>query len=210
METRHRGAPIREFRGVAQRPSNDPRIALVQLDPNVDARRKFQPCVSPCGDTNTVKRSILMGNGTDPLTVAPVRFAVSTISRADLARQSEIFAASIQRPSDDPRIALVQLDLNVNARRQLELHEGIDGLVRRIQDVHEALVGADFELVTRILVAMRRDQYRETLHLDGQRHRPLDRGARALRGVDDLARGLVDQAMIESLEPDPNILISHV
>src|SRR5205814_10312968 len=33
--------------------------------------------------TSTVKRSILVGSGTGPLTVAPVRLAVSTISRAD-------------------------------------------------------------------------------------------------------------------------------
>jgi len=42
----------------------------VQLDLNVDARRKFQASLSPCGDTNTVERSILMGNGTGPVTVA--------------------------------------------------------------------------------------------------------------------------------------------
>ena len=58
-------------------------------------------------------------------------------------------------PSDSAHRRLVQLDLNVDARREFQLHQGIDGLVRRIQDVHETLVGADFELVARILVAVR-------------------------------------------------------
>ena len=56
---------------------------------------------------------------------------------------------------------------------------------------------------------MRRDQHREALHLDGQGHRALDGRAGALRGVDDLARRLVDQAMIESLQANTNVLISH-
>src|ERR1700754_3702663 len=41
--------------------------------------------LSECGDTSSVKRSILVGSGTGPFTVAPVRLAVSTISRAELS-----------------------------------------------------------------------------------------------------------------------------
>src|SRR5580698_11318742 len=41
--------------------------------------------LSECGETSSVKRSILVGSGTGPLTVAPVRLAVSTISRAELS-----------------------------------------------------------------------------------------------------------------------------
>src|SRR5512145_757343 len=41
--------------------------------------------LSACGETSTVKRSILVGSGTGPRTVAPVRLAVSTISRADVS-----------------------------------------------------------------------------------------------------------------------------
>jgi hypothetical protein len=36
-----------------------------------------------CGDRKTVKRSIRVGSGIGPLTRAPVRRAVFTISRAD-------------------------------------------------------------------------------------------------------------------------------
>src|SRR6202789_2260469 len=103
----------------------------------------------------------------------------------------------------------VQFDLNVHTRRQLQLHERVHGLIRGVQYVHQALVRADFELIARILVAVRRRQHRKTLHLDGQRHGTLDGRAGALRGIDDFARRLVDQAMIESLQSNSNVLISH-
>src|SRR5689334_7989293 len=44
------------------------------------------------------------------------------------------------------------LDLDVHARRQAELVQGVDGLVRRLDDVDEPLVGADLELLPRLLV----------------------------------------------------------
>src|SRR5918993_313285 len=52
----------------------------------------------------------------------------------------------------------IQLDLNVDACGELELHERVDGFVRGIQDVHETLVSAQLELVARVFVTMRRDQ----------------------------------------------------
>ena len=41
--------------------------------------------VSTCGERSNVKRSILVGRGIGPRTSAPVRLAVSTISKADLS-----------------------------------------------------------------------------------------------------------------------------
>src|SRR5262245_62708861 len=35
--------------------------------------------------------------------------------------------------------SLVQLELHVDAGRQLELHQRVDGLIRRVDDVHDAL-----------------------------------------------------------------------
>src|SRR5690606_40466743 len=40
---------------------------------------------------------------------------------------------------------LLDRDLDVHPGRQVELGERVDGLVRRIDDVHQALVGADLE-----------------------------------------------------------------
>src|SRR5271155_3713125 len=114
------------------------------------------------------------------------------------------------RPRQIGAQRLIQLDLDVHARRQFQLHERIHGLVRGVQNVHQALVRADFELVARVLVAMRRGQYRKALHFDGQRHRTLDGRAGALRGIDNFTRRLIDQAMIESLQADTYVLVSHV
>src|SRR5437763_14964790 len=60
-------------------------------------------------------------------------------------RLAEAFRRTIKR--------LLQLDFDVDASRQVQLHQCIDGLVGRIHDIHQALVRTDFELVARGLVA---------------------------------------------------------
>ena len=105
------------------------------------------------------------------------------------------------------RNRLVQLDLNVDAGRQLELHERVDRLVGRVDDVHETLVRAQLVLVARVLVDVRRDQHRETLHLGRQRHGTLHGRTGTLRRIHDFARRRVDQAVIERLQADANVLI---
>ena len=126
----------------------------------------------------------------------------------EIAGSADIETA--RRSHQTKAVRSVQLDLNVDAGRQFELHQGIDGLIRRIQDVHQSLVRADLELIARVLVAVRRNQHRKALHLDRQRHGAFDGRTGSLRCVNDLAGRLVDQTMIESLQPDPNILISHM
>src|SRR5512140_3584798 len=102
---------------------------------------------------------------------------------------------------------LLQLDLDVHAGRKVQLHQGVDGLVGRVDDVHQALVGANFELVPAALVDVGRAQDVEALHARRQGHRALDDGAGALGGVDDLGGGLVDQLVIEGLEADADLLL---
>lgn len=43
--------------------------------------------------------------------------------------------------------SLLQFDLNLNARGQIELHQRIDRLVGRIDNVHQALMRANLELI---------------------------------------------------------------
>src|SRR5215469_16619866 len=109
-----------------------------------------------------------------------------------------------------PKKALIELDLDVHARRQVELHQGVHGLVRGVHDVHEALVGAELILVPRVLVGVRGDQHREALHLHRQRDGAADLGAGALGGLDDLLRRLVDETVVEGLEADADGLAGHV
>src|SRR6267143_1820562 len=105
--------------------------------------------------------------------------------------------------------SLLHLDLYVNARRQVELHQRVDRLVRRIDDVHQPQMRADLKLVARRLVDMRRTQQVEALLAGRQRHRAADHRARALGGVDDLERRLIDQPVVERLEPDADSLALH-
>ena len=51
---------------------------------------------------------------------------------------------------------VLQLDLDVDAGGEVELHQRVDRLRRRIDDVEQALVGADLELLAALLVDVRR------------------------------------------------------
>src|SRR5499427_8857686 len=104
----------------------------------------------------------------------------------------------------------LELDLDVDAGRKVELHQGVDGLRRRIDDVEQTLVRAHLELLAALLVDVRRAVHRELLDLGRQRNRATDLSARALGRVDDLARRRIEDAVIKRLEPDPDILAVHV
>src|SRR5258706_10280270 len=104
------------------------------------------------------------------------------------------------------RLLLLQLDLDIDSRRQIELHQRVHRLVGRIDDVHQAQVRPDLELVARGLVRVRTAQHVEALDARRQRHRPLYDSPRALGRIHDLERRLVDQAVVERLEPDPDFL----
>lgn len=59
-----------------------------------------------------------------------------------------IFSGALEQPS-------IQLNLNIDTCWKLQLHEGIDGLVCRIDDIHEPFVRPDFVLIAGVLVDMR-------------------------------------------------------
>src|SRR5919206_222739 len=50
----------------------------------------------------------------------------------------------------------LELDLHVDAGREVELHERVHGLGRRIDDIEHTLVRAHLELLARLLVDVRR------------------------------------------------------
>jgi hypothetical protein len=99
-------------------------------------------------------------------------------------------------------IRLLQFDFDINASWQVQLHQCVNGLVGWVDDVHQALVGADFELVARGLVDVRRTQNVETLDAGWQWNWAFDHGAGALGGVNDFQGRLVDQLVVESLQAD--------
>src|SRR6185312_6782925 len=86
------------------------------------------------------------------------------------------------------------------------LHQRIDRLRRRIDDVEHPLMRADFELLARLLVDVRRAQHGELLDPRRQRDWPTHARAGPLRGVDDLACRLIEDAMIVGPKADADVL----
>src|SRR5438067_7599782 len=104
-------------------------------------------------------------------------------------------------------ISSLQLDLDVDAGGEVELAERVDRLLRRLEDVEQTLVGADLELLTRLLVDVRRAVHGETLDVGGKRDRPGDPPARPAHGLDDLAHRLVEQPVIVRLQADAYLVV---
>src|SRR5437773_7131381 len=102
------------------------------------------------------------------------------------------------------------LDLDVDRRRQVELHQRVDGLRRRIEDVDQALVRPDLELLARLLVDVRRAQDAELVLYRRERNRPRDPRPGALGDLDDLRRGLVQHPVVVGLQPDSDLFVLHV
>src|SRR5215510_9105215 len=102
-----------------------------------------------------------------------------------------------------------ELDLDVDAGGEIELHQRIHRLRRRVDDIEQPLVGAHLELLAALLVDVRRAVHRELLDLGRQRDRSPHLRAGPLRRRDDLARRRVEDAVIERLEPDADILAVH-
>src|SRR5208282_2196935 len=115
------------------------------------------------------------------------------------------FAWKTKRRSPIP----LELDLDVDAGGQVELHQSVDRLRRRVDDVENPLVGANFELLARLLVDVRRSVHGEFLDPRRQRDRPTDPRAGALGRRDDLLRRSVEHSVIERLEADADVLRVH-
>src|ERR1700712_2585041 len=102
-----------------------------------------------------------------------------------------------------------ELDLDVDARREVESHQRVDGLRRGVEDVDEPLVGAHLEVLPRVLVLVRRADDAVDVLLGRQRHGAGDASTRAGDGVHDLARRGVDHLVVIGLEPDADLLSRH-
>src|SRR6201994_216556 len=120
-------------------------------------------------------------------------------------------------PSLAPRIPLtclsmsgsLQLDLDVDASRQVEAHERVDRLRSRVDDVDQPLVRAHLEVLARVLVLVRRTDHAETVDLRGQRHRACNLSPGTRDRLDDLPRRGVDDLVVIGLEPDADLLSRH-
>src|SRR4051795_3978478 len=92
-------------------------------------------------------------------------------------------------------------DLDVDARgKVVEPLERVDRLRGRLVDVDQPLVGADLEVLARVLVLEGRADHAVDVALGGQGHRPGDRGPGALRRLDDFAGSAIDGVVVVRLE----------
>src|SRR5450432_3236766 len=103
----------------------------------------------------------------------------------------------------------LQLDLDVDARGEVETHERVDGLRGRIEDVDEPLVSAHLEMLAAVLVFVGRPDDAVDVLLRRQRHRASDLRTSASHRLDDLARRAVDDLVVVGLEPDADLLSRH-
>src|SRR5437764_6787784 len=102
-----------------------------------------------------------------------------------------------------------ELDLDVDAGGEVELHQRVHGLRRRVDDIEQPLVGPHLELLAALFVDVRRAVDGELLDLGRQWNRPAHLGAGALGRIHDLARRRIEDAMVERLEPDADVLAVH-
>src|SRR5438128_2564963 len=92
----------------------------------------------------------------------PATFAIS-LSHPSVARGYWLGVIALrERPTtSDQRLLMFfseSLDLDIHASRQIELHQRIDRLLRRLENIEQTLVGADLKLLTRLLVDVWRSQ----------------------------------------------------
>src|SRR5690606_893390 len=103
----------------------------------------------------------------------------------------------------------LELDLDVDVGGQVEAHERVDRLRRRVDDVDEALVGALLEVLAAVLVLVRRTDHDDHVLLRRERHGADDGRARTGHGVDDLARRCIEAGVVVRLQPDADLLSRH-
>src|SRR5215208_7198574 len=127
----------------------------------------------------TVTRSTRPSSGSKTCVIPSLRPSSPAIRSPPRGIQPRVLMLSLDDHVSD------QLDLNVDARRQrVEALERVDGLRRGLQDVDQPLVGADLEVLTRVLVLERRADHAVDVLLGGRRIMARHSGAGALRRLD--------------------------
>ena len=97
---------------------------------------------------------------------------------------------------------VLDLDLNIHAGGEVELHQRVHRLRGRLHDVQQAAMRPDLELLTAFLVDVRGAIDRESLDMGRQRDRSANPGTRPLGRVHDLLRAVVEHAVIVGPKAD--------
>src|SRR5262249_5947276 len=99
-----------------------------------------------------------------------------------------------------------RLDLHIHARRQIELHQRVDRLRRRLEDLDQPLVRPEVVLFAQLLDDVREAPPRPLVLPGRKRNRPRQPRARTPRRVHDLGRRLVEDAVVVRLQADPDLV----
>src|SRR5207248_4068954 len=103
-----------------------------------------------------------------------------------------------------------QPDLDVDAGGEMvEALKRVDRLRRRLVDVDQPLVGADLEVLTRVLVLERRADHAVDVLLGGQRHGTGDGRAGARGRLDDLLGRRLDRRVVVGLQTYSNLVLGN-
>ena len=94
---------------------------------------------------------------------------------------------------------VLALDLYLNTRRELELHQSVDSLRSRRVDVDDTLESAELELLTCLLVNEGRTVYSENLLLRWEWHRTAYQCISAAHCLYNLFSRLINQVVVERL-----------
>ena len=107
------------------------------------------------------------------------------------------------------RLHRLNLDGDIDARRQIQFLELIDGFGRRVDYVQQPLVRALLEGFVRFLVRVRRTADGEPLDPGRQWNRAGHARAGALDRLHDFMSRLVNDPVVVSLQSNANALSSH-
>src|SRR5919106_4567052 len=142
-----------------------------------------------------------------------MRTAVTVFGSASITVTGTRVPSSVKTwviPTFLPTIApILNLDLDLDVdpgRERVEALQRVDRLRGRLVDVDQPLVGADLEVLARVLVLERRADHAVDVAVGRQRHGPGYGGAGAGGGLDDLAGSAIDGVVVVRLEPDPDLV----
>ena len=99
-----------------------------------------------------------------------------------------------------PQGCALRLDLDLYAGGKLDTHQGLDGLLRGVQNVDQTLVGAGLELLAAILVLVYSAKDRNDLLLRGERNGTGNGAAVSLCNLHYLLRCGIDEGVVKAFQ----------
>ena len=109
------------------------------------------------------------------------------------------------------RVAIMlNLYFNVHTRWKVQSHEHIDGFGIRVQNIDQAVMCADFKMLVRIFIDECRAPNCKPFFLSWQGYRTNYSGTRSFCCLHDTFRGLIQNAVIISLQTNTDLLFSHM